>query len=164
MRVAEPASARKHGPLGQGPDQTYGHKSDNANIEGKSNHDPNIGMEQLTCHHRNDRNRCECVRTSSQKKDDNLWKRRAKRKWLARAHNVPRNWLQWAISAPLLGRPVRKRETTSRAQLDRGSGSDGVADESFSKFPYRTRRPMCTGDDGLERLLDPTAILIGDRE
>jgi hypothetical protein len=61
MRATGPASERKHGPLGQGPDQTHGHKSDNANIEGKSNHDPNIGMEQLTCHHRNDRNRCERV-------------------------------------------------------------------------------------------------------
>jgi hypothetical protein len=70
----------------------------------------------------------------------------------------------WAISAPLLSRSIRKRETTSSAQWGRGSGSDGVADESFSKFPYRTRRPMRTGDDGLERLLDPTAILIRDRE
>jgi hypothetical protein len=69
-----------------------------------------------------------------------------------------------AISAPLLGRSVRKRETTSSAHWGRGPGSDGVADESFSKFPYRTRRPMCTGDDGFERLLDPTAILIRDSE
>ena len=63
-----------------------------------------------------------------------------------------------------LGRSVRKRETTSSAHCGHGSGSDGVADESFSKFPYRTRRPMCTGDDGLERLFDPTAILIRDSE
>ena len=56
-----PASARKDGPLGQGPDQTYGDESDEASIEGKSNHNRNIGMEQLTCHHRNDRNRCERV-------------------------------------------------------------------------------------------------------
>ena len=70
----------------------------------------------------------------------------------------------WAISAPLLDHGVRKRKAASTAQLGRGSGSDGVADESFSKFPHRTRRPMRTGDDGLERLLDPTAILIRDRE
>lgn len=87
-----------------------------------------------------------------------------KRKWLARAQNVANDpkLASTAISALAIRRPVRKRETT--AQLDRGSGSDGVADESFSKFPYRTRRPMCTGDDGIERLLDPTAILIRDRE
>ena len=33
-----PASASKHGPLGQGSDQTYGDESDEASIEGKSNH------------------------------------------------------------------------------------------------------------------------------
>ncbi len=52
MRATGPASARKHGPLGQGPDQTYGDESDKASIEGNSNHGLNIGMEQLTCHHR----------------------------------------------------------------------------------------------------------------
>ena len=64
-------------------------------------------------------------------------------------------------------RPARRQsaKTAWCAQWGRGSGSDGVADESFSKFPYRTRRPMCAGDDGLERLLDPTAILYSrDRE
>ena len=39
-----------------------------------------------------------------------------------------------SASAPLLGRTVRKRKSTSSAQWGRGSGSDGVADESFPSF------------------------------
>ena len=55
---------------------------------------------------------------------------------------------------------VKFVEAASSAQLCSRSCSNSVTDEGLTKFPHRAGRPMCAGDDSVERLLDPFAILI----
>ena len=50
----------------------------------------------------------------------------------------------------------------SSAQLSSGSCSNCIPDEGLSKFPYGAGRAVRSGDDRVERLFDPCAVLVGD--
>ena len=58
--------------------------------------------------------------------------------------------------------PAGRNSDNSSTQLSGGSCSNSITDESLSKLPYGARRPMCSGNHGVERLLDPCAVLVRD--
>jgi hypothetical protein len=50
----------------------------------------------------------------------------------------------------------------SKARLGGGSCPNRIADEGFAELPYGACRPLCGGNNGVERPFDPRAVFFRD--